>query len=289
MTGYGRGRAPLGKGVLRVEVKTFNHKFFELSYKLPEDLQPFDEKIKKLIREKLNRGKLYLWITQEHIGGSPVDVCVDEKRAGQYVRLMRGIKKKYNLKDDISLSHILALPDVIIYKEKKENSARQLKALSSALVQALDGLVDMRVKEGKALEKDLASRLKNIERSLKNIKTCLPQEINNYRKKLKTRFKKCFENKNNSVEERIETEVSLFAKNSDISEEITRIFAHIDSFRDKLKSREECGKVMDFIAQEIQREINTIGSKSSDVRIAKQVIYVKGEIEKIREQVQNVE
>ena len=153
---------------------------------------------------------------------------------------------------------------------------------------ALNNLVRMRRKEGAALCKDLLLRVRNINRSMLKIKGFLPKEINRYKKNLKKKVKISLD-RNGVRKERIASEVALFAKNCDITEELTRISAHLDNFKGTLKSAKEIGKMLDFIAQELHREINTIGAKSSDFNISKEVIFVKGEVEKIREQVQNIE
>jgi uncharacterized protein (TIGR00255 family) len=153
---------------------------------------------------------------------------------------------------------------------------------------ALCGLMKMRRHEGAALSRDLTLRARNIEKSLQKITMFLPKEIQHYRQKLKQKANNSLD-KNGQRNERVEVEVALFAKNCDISEEIVRLHAHLDNFRQTLKEKKEAGKILDFIAQEMQREINTVGAKSSDFNISKQVIFAKAEIEKIREQAQNVE
>ncbi len=288
MTGIGRGKESFAGGYIRVEIKTFNHKFFELSYRLPENLQAFDEKIKKIIRARVKRGKVYLGVNYEKCTDNCLNIVVDEKRLKRYHKLLLNIKRKFNIADEITLAQLLSFPEVIIYKPQKENKALVWRATNSAFKKALVSLIKMRQREGYALYKDLVFRANNINRALKKIKTYIPHQKHKYERMLKSKLNNGLE-KNVTRTEKLRTEIALFAKNSDVSEELTRLRSHVDNFKDMLKTNKETGKVLDFIAQEIHREINTVGAKSSDFKISKEVIYIKGETEKIREQVQNIE
>ncbi|MFH1094559.1 MAG: YicC/YloC family endoribonuclease [Candidatus Omnitrophota bacterium] len=288
MTGFGKGAVNFKDARISVELKTFNNKFFELSCKLPHNLQSIEEQIKKVIRNKVRRGKLYLWVNFEQTYDKTLDIKLDEKKLKRYYTLLKNAKKKFNLKDDITLHQLLSLPEVIISEPKKENIKILHRATLAALEKALNNLVSMRCKEGAALNKELLMRVRNIAKSVLRIKGFLPKEINRYKQSLKRKAAK-LQDKNGSIRERIATEAALFAKNSDITEELTRISAHLVNFKNTLKIPNEVGKVLDFIAQELHREINTVGAKSSDFQISKEVIFVKGEVEKIREQVQNIE
>ena len=288
MTGFGKGVVNFKDARISVELKTFNHKFFELSCKLPQNLQPIEEKVKKQIRNKIKRGKLYLWVNCEQTYDKSLDIKLNEKKLKRYYSLLEKTKKKFKLKDDITLSQLLSFPEVIVCEPKKENTKILHRATLTALSKALNSLVSMRRKEGAALNKDLLKRTRNISKSVIKIKALLPKEINRYQQSLKKKVGK-MQDKNGFRRERVEAEVALFAKNCDISEELTRISAHLVNFKNTLKSSNEVGKVLDFIAQELHRETNTVGAKSSDFQISKEVIFIKGEVEKIREQVQNVE
>jgi len=288
MTGFGKGKAAYAGGNIQIELKTFNHKYFESSYKLPDNLQEIETQVKNILKNQICRGKLYLWVHYEQLQDNSNDIVIDQKKLNRYYKLLKDIKKQLKLRDDISLAQLTAYPDIIVTKPAKENKKALYKAANMAISRALAALISMRKKEGLALYKDLSGRARTIEKSLQKISVYLPEEINGYRAKLNKKAKDCSD-KNGIKKERIEAEVALFAKSCDIAEEITRLKSHLANFKSSLKNAGEVGKVLDFIAQEIQREINTIGAKSSDFRIAKEVIKVKGEIEKIREQVQNVE
>ncbi len=288
MTGFGKGVVNFKDARISVEIKTFNHKFFELSCKLPQNLQPIEEKVKKIIRGKVKRGKLYLWVNCEQTYDKSLDIKLDEKKLKRYYNLLKSAKKKFNLKGEITLSQLLSFPEVIVSEPKKENTKILHRSTLAALEKALNNLVRMRRKEGAALYRELLLRIRNIGKSVAKIKGLLPKEIIRYRKNLKRKVGKN-QDKNGLRRERIEAEVALFAKNCDITEELTRIAAHLANFKNTLKSTNEVGKMLDFIAQELHRETNTVGAKSSDFQISKEVIFVKGEVEKIREQVQNIE
>ena len=290
MTGFGRGKASFAGGNVLIEVKTFNHKYLELSLKLPDSFQEAEEQVKKVIKKYISRGKLYLWMHYEQLSNPEQDIVIDHKKLSRYHELLKQIKKKLKLKDEISLQQLMSYPDIIVNRPPQQDKKLLQKAANSALVKAVDSLLKMRQREGRALAVDLSSRARQVEASLKKITVYLPQEINHFRNKLKEKTGKALDkNMNGMKKERIEAEVALFAKNCDIAEELTRLKAHITNFKATIKTSSEAGKVLDFIAQEIQREVNTIGAKSSDYRIAKEVIKIKSEIEKIREQVQNVE
>ncbi|MCM8813431.1 MAG: YicC family protein [Candidatus Omnitrophica bacterium] len=288
MTGFGKAKNTFGGGEITVEVKTFNHKYYEASVKLPEQIQPFEEQVKKILRKSVRRGKLYLWVNYDPAAVHADDIVIDEKRLQRYYHLLHSIKKKFRLPDEVTLSQMLVLPGVIASKPKKENKRQLLQALETALEKAMSSLTAMRRKEGSALFRDLTTRVKNICTALAKIQALVPREIERYRQKLEI---KVAENcgKNGGRQDRLEEEVALFAKNCDISEELTRLQSHVEHFQHVLDENTEAGKVLDFIAQEMQREINTVGAKSVDFSIAKEVIFIKSEIEKIREQVQNIE
>lgn len=288
MTGFGKSKIAFADGYLKVEIKTFNHKFFELSSKTPDNLQIFEEKIKKIIREHITRGRIYLNIIYDKSAERNSNIIVDGEKLKRYYNLLLGIKKEFRLKDEITLAQLFSFPEIIIYKPRKENINLLWRSTQAALKMALNALVKMRQKEGQTLYKDFLMRAKAIERSLQKIKKLVPQEVERYKHKLKSRMRESL-SRSSALSERWQQEIALLAKNYDVSEEITRLHAHIDNFKNILREDKEAGKVLDFIAQELHREINTIGAKSADLKISKEVIFIKGEIEKIREQIQNIE
>ncbi|MFH2145340.1 MAG: YicC/YloC family endoribonuclease [Candidatus Omnitrophota bacterium] len=289
MTGFGKSKVLFSGGCVRAEIKTFNHKYFEASSKLPDSLQIFDEQIKRIIRKRIKRGKVYLWINYEPDNGAELNFEVDFKKMQKYHQLLLQVKKRFSLSEEVTLSQLLSFPEAIVYKNERQNATLLWRHAKTALIQALMDLVRMRQKEGQMLSRDMRARAKRIKRALIRIKAYIPLEIKRFRQKLKHKFPKCLQEKNGSRREKLEMEVAIFSKNSDVTEELTRLGAHISNFNSKLIQSREAGKVLDFIAQEMQREINTVGAKSSDYKISKEVIFIKGEIEKIREQLQNIE
>ena len=288
MTGFGKKAVSFDSGTINVELKTFNHKFCDLSCKLSENLYCFEKDIKKRIRKQITRGKVYIWINYERALDDDLNLIVDKRKLKRYYSLLQSIKQEFALKDGITLTHLLSFSGIIVPKHHKENKILLRRFLLEALDSALENLVKMRQKEGNALYKDVIIKVKNIEKSLQKINVYVPEQIYQYEQRLKQKLSNLI-GKEELFKDRLQTEVSVFAKNCDVNEELSRLSAHVENLKDTLLSNVEVGKMLDFIAQEAQREVNTIGAKSSDCRIAKEVILIKAEIEKIREQVQNVE
>ena len=288
MTGFGKAEVAFSGGHVKVELKTFNHKYFEPSFKIAEQVQPFEELIKKYVQKHIRRGKVYLWLYYDQTAVSAAHIMVDERRVQRYYHLLAGLKRKYNLAGEITLDQLLARPDIFICKPIKDSQTALWRVTAQALGQAVQALVKMRQREGKALARDILQRVQLIERSLAKVKQFLPRAVDRYETKIKQKLNNGAE-KGGMSDERLQSEVALYAKNCDVSEEMTRLASHLSNIRATLRRKAESGKVLDFIAQEMHREINTLGAKSSDMHISREVISVKGEIEKIREQVQNVE
>jgi uncharacterized protein (TIGR00255 family) len=288
MTGFGKGEACFKSGKVTVEIKTVNHKFFDATLRLPNGITVFEDKIKEILQKKVKRGKINLSLAYD---GAPLKgekVSINEKAARSYYNVLEKLKKDLGLKEGINIKDIIALPGVMSFESLESGLVFFWPKIKKALDEAIDKLVSDRAKEGKALCRDLASRTKNIEKMLAIIRSRAYLNIDEYRKKFAVRVKDLTGGRDIDMG-RLEMEVAIFAKNSDISEEITRLQNHLSNFNKTIASGGEIGKKIDFIAQELHREINTIGSKASDFKISKNVIEVKGEIEKIREQAKNLE
>jgi uncharacterized protein (TIGR00255 family) len=288
MTGFGRAEARFQNGKVVAEVKTVNHKFFDISLKLAESVMPFEEKIKDVLQKNIKRGKVNLSISYDGTISKDVKVEINDKVAKNYYNALSGMRKKLGLKDEIALKDLITLPGVVNYSIIEKELVKLWPRIKDALDEAMRRLVKEREKEGKALYVDLASRAKAIDKMVSVIKASTHVNIEEYRKKFSDRIKDLTNGREVDMG-RLEMEVAIYAKNSDISEEITRLKNHLSNFKATLTETGEAGKKLDFIAQELHREINTIGSKASDFRIAKNVIEIKSEIEKIREQVKNLE
>lgn len=289
MTGFGRGEAQAPNGKIQVELKTLNHRFFDISNRLPENFIMFDDKIRAEVAKKIRRGKVNLALSYEGPRRQSPKLIIDEEFARKYKRLLLNLKRSLNLKDDISISQIISFPNVITAEEQPKEEAKLWPNVKSALDKALNSLIKTREEEGRSLSKDIVKRKNAILKKISLIERRSRLSLKEYRAQLLKKIKELSAGKVNLDKGRIELEVALFAKNSDICEELIRMKAHLESFEETLRREDEVGRKLDFIAQELHREINTIGQKASDFKIAQIAIAIKGEIEKIREQVQNIE
>lgn len=290
MTGFGKGEAKGRYGKVKTEVRTVNHKFLEISTKLPEGFLDFEDRIRQLIARFVKRGKVNLSVVYENSLESADKIGVDEKLAAAYYRMLLRLKKKLKLEGSVRLDQLIALPGVITYEPKTALPSAVWPVLERALKEAFENLDESRLKEGGHLYADLEKRIINIERATNLIKERSKINVRLYKKRLKDSIKEMSANSLRSFDKnRLEQEVALYAKNSDVTEEIIRILAHVKNLKDILERDSEVGKKIDFIAQELNREINTIGSKASDFKISQKVIQIKSEVEKLREQAKNIE
>lgn len=288
MTGFGKATCKSREGIITVEMKALNHKFFEVSAKIPNGLARFEDSIKAIINKSVKRGKVYINIELNGHKEPSQKVTVDIHTAKRYSRELLKLKKALRLKGDVKFDQIVALPGVVVPVNTKTDHKKVMPRVRKALSKALAELVRDRQKEGRALYRDLAKRAENIRYIVDHIDKRSDMSIVKYKNHL-ARMIKELTGARGVDKGRLEQEVALFAKNCDISEELTRIRSHLVTFRETLHSAAEVGKKLDFIAQELHREANTIASKGSDYKISRGVIQIKSDIEKIREQVKNVE
>jgi len=288
MTGFGKGEIKFPGGQIVVEIKTVNHKFFDASLKLPEAIAPFEDRIKEMLQKKINRGKVNVNIIYENNGSKDEVIAINRKLAKSYYAGIVGLKKALGLKEPVGLKELISLPGVINYAATQESLTVLWPKIEKALSAALASLITDREKEGKALHKDFIKRTAAMEKMLAEIKSSSHLSIKEYRERFEKKVR-LLTSGHEIDKGRLEMEVAIFAKNIDISEEITRLKNHLANFKRTLGVNGEAGKKIDFIAQELHREINTIGSKASDFKISRNVIEVKSEIEKIREQAKNIE
>jgi uncharacterized protein (TIGR00255 family) len=288
MTGFGKGGVKFKGGAIVVEIKTVNHKFFDASLKLPETITPFEDRIKEVLQKKIQRGKINVNIIFDNRTSRGELITINKKLAKSYYAGLMGLKKHLGLKDSLSMKDMVSLPGVINYEVTHEGLTELWPKIEKALSLAVHGLVVDREKEGHATYRDLCKRIDNITKLLAEIKSRAHLNIKEYKTRFADRVKDLTSG-HHIDKGRLEMEVAIFAKNSDISEEIARIKNHLANFKRTMVLSGEAGKKIDFIAQELHREVNTIGSKSSDFKISKNVIDIKSEIEKIREQAKNIE
>jgi uncharacterized protein (TIGR00255 family) len=295
MTGFGRSELKAGLGFIRVEIKTTNHKFLEVSSRLPFHLTEFEDKIRKLISEQVRRGKVHLFISSPDPETQGSKLVLNEALAREVSQHIKRLKKVLDLKgstrdreDAIILKEVLHYPNVLTRDISENSNGNFAKEIDKAVSVALRNLNESRKREGLALEKDFLKRTAEIDKSLTVIEKRVPLVSKEYKHSLEKKIKEHLEDIPVD-KERLTIEVAQFIKNSDISEEITRLRSHIVEMKKTLKETGEIGRKIDFIGQEMYRESNTIGAKSNDMIIASNVIALKSAVEKIREQSQNVE
>ena len=288
MTGYGRGEYKVGGVELTVEIKTVNNRYLDVSVKSPRLFTAYDEKVRSLVREKMTRGHLDVFISLTDKRDKEKVLRLDEGAATAYVEAARKVKALFpDIADDLCVSGVLRFPDVIKNDDVAAADDELIFALESALKGALENLNVMREREGKKLALDMLSRVDTIEKIVEKVKSRAPAVAENYRIKLEEKLKKILTGV--QIDEgRVLTEAALFADKSNIDEELTRLTSHISQFRE-ICTEHIVGRKLDFLVQEFNRESNTICSKSNDLEVTRLGLELKNEIEKIREQVQNVE
>lgn len=288
MTGYGKGEASNESRKVTIEIKSVNNRFLDINTRFPKSLSYVEDTVKKQIQEVVKRGTLDVYYTYEVTGDTDKVVEADIPLAGEYLAAMRTVKDELGLPDDITAMSVLRMPDVLTVTAA-EDDREEIKALfEKAAKEAVASLDAMRVIEGRSAKTDLAKLVGNIITSLKSVITRAPLVVVDYRDKLSKRIAELLDQP--AVDEtRIATEVAVFADKCDINEEISRLTSHIDQFTKALESNEPQGRRLDFLSQEMNREINTMGSKANDLELSKLVIEMKNELEKIKEQIRNIE
>nr|WP_245208782.1 YicC/YloC family endoribonuclease [Gottfriedia endophytica] len=285
MTGYGKAILTKEQVKIHIEMKSVNHRYLETILRMPRQLMPYEEPIKKIVSEYTNRGRVELFITIE--GMLSRKLVVDEELLTQYKNVLNQLQLDKKDSKDYSAIELLKLPEVTTITEVEQIEENFGQYLFDTVHEACNQFRQMKEKEGTQLKKDVVLRLNSIEESLEKIKPYAPNVIKSYQNKLQAKLNEVL---NQSIDEqRLLAEVMIFADRSDITEEQVRLKSHIEMFNETLQLNESIGRKLDFIVQEMNREINTIGSKANDILISKLVIEMKNNLEKIREQVQNIE
>ena len=288
MTGYGRSKMRFGAREITVEIRSVNHKFFEFSSRVPRQYGYIEDKLKALFSASISRGKVEAYVSISTNDGSDVSVEVNTPLAENYISALRKANSTLNLTDDITLTRLFGIPDIftVTKAETDENELwEEVRATASA---ALEGFVDMRRREGERLKADILTKLDYIEETVAKIELRSPEVTKEYRERLYQKLCDILQDKNID-EARILTEAAIFADKTAVDEETVRLKSHVASFRELLELDEPIGKKLDFLVQEMNREVNTTGSKCSDLTITKMVVDLKSTIEKVREQIQNIE
>ncbi|HEY1088854.1 MAG TPA: YicC/YloC family endoribonuclease [Archangium sp.] len=288
MTGFGSGSANAGIESLTVELRSVNHKFLEVKVRLPRELSALEATLQKVVKDRLARGAVDVVVRRASRTALGVVPQVDLALAKEYRRAWAELAKGLEIPDTTTLAQIAAQPNVIRLEETQVNLDDAGKAVEAALGLALEALGKMREKEGAALSADLSSRLAQVAQWVEEVKTLAPKAIEHYRARLSERIAEL--SKGAAVDpQRLAQEVAFFAERTDVAEEMTRLASHLVQFGELLRSSEPSGRKMDFLVQEMHREVNTTGSKSQHADISARVMLLKAELERIREQVQNVE
>ncbi len=290
MTGFGRGEYNDGKRNITVEIKSVNHRYSDISVKMPRRYGFAEDKIKAAIKEKLRRGKVDVSVMVENITENDINIKLNQPIAKQYYENLKVLQQDFQLSGDISLQLLATMPDVMKAIADVDDEEEITKAILIPVNQAADDLETMRRTEGEKLAADLKEKGKNIKTILDQIEERAPSVVKDYTVRLKERIIELLDGNATMPEERILTEAAIFADKSSIDEEITRLNSHLDQLEKILTSGGDTqGKKLDFLVQEMNREANTIGSKANDIIITNHMLEIKSEIEKIREQVQNIE
>lgn len=289
MTSFGRAQGEEGKGYLfSIEMKSVNNRYLDLNIRMPKFMILLEEEIRKIINTRLNRGKVDVFINYKSYDKASAMPKLNLEVAKGYYNCLNELQKEFNIENDITVSKLANFPEVLTLEEKEENLDEVLKEIKPLIETSLDKMLDMRIREGEKLKEDILIKLDAIEEKVKIIENFAEDLPKTYKQKLEERLSELTKGLNVD-EERIAVEVAIFADKVAIDEEVIRLKSHIGQMRKTLNLEEPVGRKLDFIVQEMNRETNTIGSKANDINITNIVIDIKNLIEKIREQVQNIE
>jgi uncharacterized protein (TIGR00255 family) len=288
MTGYGRGEVDHGGVKLSVELNSVNRKQSDIVVNLPRDLAELEPRIRATVNEKISRGRMNVLVTLQESANGAHQLALDTGLARSYHEAMLMLQKELSAPGEITIGTILQAPGVMRSPEHTVDAVKAWPVLQQALATALAELIKMREREGKHLAKDLIHRLKILRKEIKEVRAAYPEVVKKYRSTLLERLEKAGLNLPMD-DERLLKEIAFFADRSDISEELTRLESHLAQFAHHLRKNEPVGRTLEFMTQEIFRELNTLGAKSNDAAISQHVVACKSELEKIREQIQNLE
>ena len=289
MTGFGHGQVSNDKNQkVTVEMKSVNHRYCDISLKLPKKLAMFEANIRNIMKEYASRGKIDIYVSYEDLSETAVSLHYNQAMAEEYMQVFKKMQEDFNIETKITAEALAKYPEVVTIEEVQQDEEVWWELLEAALRQAAEKFVETRTIEGANLKRDLLGKLDQMAADVAFIEERSPQIIAEYRSKLEEKVKEFLED--STIEEnRIAAEVTLYADKIAVDEEIVRLQSHISSMTDVLESDESIGRKLDFMAQEMNREANTILSKSSDVDLADHAIELKTNVEKVREQIQNIE
>ncbi len=292
MTGYGQSAVQYGGYKIQIEVKSVNHRYCEVMLRMPREWAGMEDGLRKLVQSKVKRGRIDVFVNKEQDDGQPSSLQLDHEAAAAYIAAAAELRQRYEVAGVLEVSHLLALPGVMKMQERnnEQDDPEQLqKLLEQGLDEALNGLVEMRVREGRHLVLDLQGRLAHLEQLYEEMRQLAPTVVEEHRIRMQQRLSELQDGSFHWDESRIGMEVAIFADRSNIDEELTRLSSHFGQFRQLLDSDDSIGRKLDFLLQEMNREVNTIGSKANHLALVNHVVEMKAELEKIREQAANLE
>jgi uncharacterized protein (TIGR00255 family) len=287
MTGFGRSIRSHEHIKVTVEVKTVNHRFAEYHFRIPRSISNFEDKLKKKLNEYIKRGRIEVFITVEGEGLTNRKLSVDWNLLQDYLQYIKEIQDRFQIQEEVPLKDILKRDEIFSIEEQESGNECIEELVLDALLEAAQFCVNMREAEGKALQQDILSHIEKIQSTVEALRQYAPTVTLQYANRLKKRIQEYVDLQLD--EARIMTEIAIFADKADINEELTRLDSHIVQFNRFLNDQEPVGRKLDFLIQEMNRETNTIGSKANDAKIAAEVVELKSLIEKIKEQIQNIE
>jgi uncharacterized protein (TIGR00255 family) len=289
MTGYGRGESSTDRMRFTVEIKSVNHRHNEVMVRMPREWLFVEERIKKTVQSQLKRGRIDVFVTVDREELPQKKLMIDWALAEGFIKAGEEMQTRFQLKDGLGLKELMSLPDIVQFSDEDADLESQAPSLLKALELAVDRLIAMRTEEGNSLRIDIVRRLESIENEVQWVLERAPKVLEEARNRLNQRIKDWLPEGAQLDEGRMLTEVALMAEKGDITEELTRLASHVRQFHLVFEMEEPVGRQLDFLVQEMNREVNTIGSKANDLGIAQKVVLLKSEFEKIREQVQNIE
>lgn len=289
MTGYGKYEIEENARKITVEISAVNHRYLDLNIRMPRMLMHLEDRVRSIIKEEVARGKLEVSIMCHSSAKEDLEVNINEALGQAYLEGVRSLGSKFSLEDDLKLSHLIGVSDLVVIQKQAGNLEAVGETIEKALREALKAFLEMRGKEGQTLKEDILSKNTGLRKLLQEVNNRSPFVVDNYRERLKNRLDQLLGDGMNIDESRLAMEVAILADKSAIDEEITRLGSHFNQLEEILQAGGPVGRKLDFLMQEMNREANTIGSKANDYEITKVVVSLKTDIEKIREQVQNLE
>ena len=287
MTGFGRAEKTTDGFEIKVNLKSVNHRYMDASIRVPKYYTFVEDKLRQAAAKYISRGKVEVFVSVERTEGSGKTVAIDRGVAENYIRALKSLSE-FGIEDDVKISTIAQYHDIFKIETDEDDEEKITAMITDVFSEAAEDFVNMRINEGRNMEKDILSHLDALAENLAKVEERYPGIVAEYRERLERKISEVLDDKNID-ETRIVTEAAIFAEKTDIGEETVRLSSHIKEFKKMLNTDQPIGKKLDFMVQEMNRETNTMGSKANDVEVAKLIVNMKSEIEKIREQIQNIE